>query len=176
MCYDIVTFHEQLHGSDIYLLPELHKSVYSYYLNYKNDVFLDFSPLHTLTYFPTWKLKKLKKKIAVFISYMRNRLYYFLISSIVFYDLFFSITASMYQLLISLSWAFPHDSKLNKRFSYLLDNISKNFFLRFICVWANIIEFVNFEVFTGLNFFINIWLFLLPEVSKSYNLLFLLEI
>lgn len=89
MCYDIVTFYEQLHGSDIYLLPELHESVYSYYLNYKNDVFLDFSPLHTLTYFLTWKLKKLKKKVAVFISSMRNRLYYFLISSIVFYDLVF---------------------------------------------------------------------------------------
>lgn len=51
--YDIVTFHEQLHGSDIYLLSKLHKNVYSYYSNYKNDVLLILS---SLTYFPTWNL------------------------------------------------------------------------------------------------------------------------
>lgn len=62
MCYDIFTFYEQLHGSDIYLMPELHKSVYSYLFKlqewcaFRSFIFAYFN------IFPHIELGKTKKK------------------------------------------------------------------------------------------------------------------
>lgn len=132
MCYDTVTFSEQPHGSDIYLLSELDESVYLYYSNYKNDFFL-FFPLHISIHFHTWKQGKLRgKKSSLYYIYMRNKVTFFKIQDLHFYDLVFlqlSLCISSY--FHYPEYLFPHGFKLNKRFSHLLTKIPKSCFLGF---------------------------------------------